>query len=99
MFSKSYCPYCKRAKEALRSFEFHSKAFEVVELDQRQDGDAILDYLAEKTGARTVPRVFIGGRFFGGGDDTVAAKVNGVLENKLFEAGAIHAEPVRHPEM
>lgn len=34
--------------------------------------NAIQDYLKEKTGARSVPRVFINGTFFGGGDDTVS---------------------------
>lgn len=33
--------------------------------------DTIQDYLKTKTGARSVPRVFINGKFFGGGDDTV----------------------------
>lgn len=52
MFSKSYCPYCKRAKQALNSFEFRPDAFGVIELDHRSDGEEILDYLREKTGAR-----------------------------------------------
>ena len=33
--------------------------------------DDIQDALAEITGARSVPRVFVGGAFIGGGDDTV----------------------------
>ncbi len=41
------------------------------QLDQRQDGDSIQDALLEVTGGRSVPRVFIGGAFIGGGDDTV----------------------------
>ena len=35
--------------------------YKVIELEARQDGSAIQQYLAELTGARTVPRVFIGG--------------------------------------
>jgi hypothetical protein len=42
------------------------------QLDQRDDGDAIQAALAEITGGRSVPRVFIGGKFIGGGDDTVS---------------------------
>ena len=37
------------------------------------------------TGATSVPRVFIGGKFLGGGDDTVAAGRNGSLK-KLIDA-------------
>ena len=36
--------------------------YKVIELETRQDGSAIQQYLAELTGARTVPRVFIGGK-------------------------------------
>jgi glutaredoxin-related protein len=35
--------------------------------------------------------VFIGGEFFGGGDDTVAALKKGTLEEKLKAAGALPA--------
>jgi hypothetical protein len=43
-----------------------------VQLDQRDDGDAIQAALGEITGGKSVPRVFIGGKFIGGGDDTVS---------------------------
>ena len=36
--------------------------YKVIELEARADGSAIQQYLAELTGARTVPRVFIGGK-------------------------------------
>jgi len=36
-----------------------------------------------------VPRVFIGGTFLGGGDDTVAAQQKGTLEEKLKAANAL----------
>ncbi|EPB74690.1 hypothetical protein ANCCEY_06223 [Ancylostoma ceylanicum] len=41
------------------------------------------------TGARSVPRVFINQKFFGGGDDTAAAAKNGKLAQLLKEAQAI----------
>lgn len=48
------------------------------------DGPAIQQALAF-TGATSVPRVFIGGKFFGGGDDTAAAARSGQLK-KLIDA-------------
>ena len=89
VFSKTYCPYCKNAKEAIESFKLVPNAYETIELEERKDCDAIQDYLKELTGARSVPRVFINGKFFGGGDDTVKAKENGKLQTLLKEAGAI----------
>ena len=61
VFSKSYCPYCTKAKRALQKFLAAAK-IKVVELDERQDGAEIQDYLAELTGGRSVPRVFVGGQ-------------------------------------
>lgn len=41
-----------------------------IQLDQRDDGSSIQQYLGSVTGQRTVPQVFINGKFIGGGDDT-----------------------------
>lgn len=80
VFSKTYCPYCTKAKRALQSVG--AKAV-VIELDERPDGDAIQAELARMTGARTVPRVFVNGKCIGGGDDTAALAANGQLAKML----------------
>ena len=56
------------------------------QLDERPDGDAVQDALLEITGGRSVPRVFIGGKYFGGGDDTVAALKSGKLAKLIADA-------------
>ncbi|XP_018332324.1 glutaredoxin-C3 [Agrilus planipennis] len=76
IFSKTYCPYCKMAKEV---FDKIAENYTAVELDQRPDGDEIQDILLELTGARTVPRVFVNGECLGGGSDVKA----------LFESGKL----------
>lgn len=80
MFSKTFCPYCTKAKDALKSV---GASFEVMEIENRSDMDAIQDYLKELTGARSVPRVFINGKFYGGGDETSAGAKNGDLAKKI----------------
>ncbi|VDN83926.1 unnamed protein product [Brugia pahangi] len=87
VFSKSYCPYCKNAKRALSTFRMRGDLYKIIELDEREDCDKIQDILLQLTGARSVPRVFIGGKCIGGGDDTVAAQKDGRLEKLLKEAG------------
>jgi glutaredoxin 3 len=86
VFSKSYCPYCKKAKETLRSLGANPVVFE---LDLRSDGVAIQEYLYRLTDRRTVPNVFIKGKSIGGGDDTEAMYKSGQLKDKLRRAGAI----------
>lgn len=85
IFSKSFCPYCHKAKDAFRSIGV--KPF-VMELDDRPDMDDIQNALGNLTGKRSVPRVFIDGVFLGGGDDTAAAAANGSLLAKCQAAGA-----------
>ena len=41
------------------------------------------------TGGRSVPRVFIEGKFIGGGDETMAAHKSGNMQKMLQDAGAI----------
>ncbi|XP_068581201.1 glutaredoxin 2 isoform X2 [Cebidichthys violaceus] len=67
IFSKTTCPYCKMAKNV---FSEIGATYKVIELDEHDDGRRVQEALAQMTGARTVPRVFINGRCIGGGSDT-----------------------------
>jgi glutaredoxin 3 len=70
VFSKSYCPYCIKAKNLLKS---KNATFALFELDQRDDGSFALttgaeiqDYLASLSGQKTVPNIFIDSKHVGG---------------------------------
>ncbi|KAG1106449.1 Glutaredoxin [Mucor circinelloides] len=80
VFSKSYCPYCKRAKDVLKKLGVE---FFVIELDNESNGAAIQDYLHQKTGQRTVPNIFINQKHIGGCDDLLAAERSGALQKAL----------------
>eukprot|EP00486_Rosalina_sp_Unknown_P004176 CAMPEP_0201576300 /NCGR_PEP_ID=MMETSP0190_2-20130828/22044_1 /ASSEMBLY_ACC=CAM_ASM_000263 /TAXON_ID=37353 /ORGANISM="Rosalina sp." /LENGTH=217 /DNA_ID=CAMNT_0048007011 /DNA_START=331 /DNA_END=984 /DNA_ORIENTATION=- len=70
MISKSFCPFCKKAFEILSKY---NKDIIKKEIDidfNEEDMKAIQDYLKGTTGASSVPRVFIDGKFIGGCDDT-----------------------------
>jgi len=85
MFSKSTCPFCKKAKAAFADIGVTPTVFE---LDKEEIGPtgAVQDILQGITGARSVPRVFIGGKFIGGGDDTVAKAATGELKELVDAA-------------
>ncbi|GBG74465.1 hypothetical protein CBR_g18876 [Chara braunii] len=80
IFSKSYCPYCKRAKNVFKELK---ETPYVVELDLRDDGGSIQEEIGKMHGVWTVPQVFIGGQRLGGSDDTVAAYSSGKLQKML----------------
>jgi len=66
VFSKSYCGYSMKAKNAFKELGVPHK---VVELDQHPQGQQLQSALRELTGRGTVPNVFISGKSVGGGDD------------------------------
>ncbi|XP_061345652.1 glutaredoxin-C3 [Gastrolobium bilobum] len=80
MFSKSYCPYCLRAKRMFG--ELNEQPF-VVELDLRDDGYEIRSVLLDLTGRSTVPQVYVNGKHIGGSDDLRAAIQSGELQKLL----------------
>lgn len=81
VFSKTYCPYCSRAKDAL--YGLKANGMEVYELDVRKDGDELQAALLALTGQRTVPNIFIGGKHVGGCDTTLAKIADGSLQKML----------------
>ena len=70
MISKTYCPFCTMAKNALKNYAIPLEKIKIMEIENHQDCQEIQDYMWQLTGERTVPRVFIGGKFIGGGTET-----------------------------
>jgi len=80
IYSKTWCPYCTQCKELLDSM---GQPYAVVELDRRDDGEAVQAALLTLTQQRTVPSVFVAGMHLGGNDDTQAAARSGRLAEML----------------
>jgi len=85
VFSKPTCQYCKMAKEVL---DGTGVDYTVEEIESREDCDKLQDIFKLLTGARTVPRVFVGGKCIGGGSETYSLHNQGKLVPMLKEAGA-----------
>ncbi|KAF1326366.1 Glutaredoxin, partial [Globisporangium splendens] len=85
VYSKSYCPYCSKTKALLKEL---GASFEVVELDQINDGDDQQSALEAITGQRTVPNTFIGGKTVGGNSDIQKLHKNNQLVDKLKAVSA-----------
>ncbi|XP_029003703.1 glutaredoxin 2 isoform X1 [Betta splendens] len=76
IFSKTTCPYCRMAKNVFNEI---GATYKVIELDEHNDGRSLQEALAQMTGARTVPRVFVNGNCIGGGSDTKQLHQQGKL--------------------
>ncbi|KAJ5583644.1 hypothetical protein N7535_002264 [Penicillium sp. DV-2018c] len=87
IFSKSYCPYSKKAKSILlEHYSIQPPPF-VVELDQHPLGPHLQALLAQSTGRRTVPNVLVNGKSIGGGDDIAALDQSDELASTLRQMG------------
>jgi len=74
IYTKKNCAYCVRAKALLKR---KGVPFQEVDAEAR---DELRTWLAEVTGQKTVPQIFVDGRPLGGFDDIDALDREGRLE-------------------
>lgn len=78
MYSRSWCPYCRAAKELLES-----KGAAYNEIDIEREGGARQEMVQKAGGRTSVPQIFINGRHVGGCDDLYALDGRGELDRLL----------------
>ncbi len=77
IYTKSWCPYCARAKADL-----DRKSVSYVEIDVTTDTVRELE-MVNRSARHTVPQIFIDGYHLGGSDDLLAADNSGLLDQML----------------
>ncbi|KAI1170256.1 thioredoxin-like protein [Nemania sp. FL0916] len=87
IFSKTYCPYSKKAKGILLEKYIIEPTPYVVELNEHPLGSELQDLLAKKTGRKTVPNILINGKSIGGGDDIAELDGRKTLIDKFKDMG------------
>ncbi|KAF2108072.1 thioredoxin-like protein [Lophiotrema nucula] len=87
IFSKTHCPYSKKAKHILLDLYSISPTPYVVELDQHALGPQLQATLADTTGRHTVPNVLLMGKSIGGGDDIEELHQTGRLLDTVKSMG------------
>ena len=75
IYTKSWCPYCQKAKALLASKHV---AFEEIDVGNDPEGQAAMAKRAN--GRSTVPQIFIKGTHVGGCDDLHALEDAGKLD-------------------
>ncbi|NTS77230.1 glutaredoxin 3 [Catenovulum sp. SM1970] len=77
IYSKDWCPFCKRAKQLLAS---KGTRFKNIDIEAKPELRAEMVSLS---GRQTVPQIFINNRHIGGCDDLFALESQGELEPLL----------------
>ncbi|KAL4877209.1 thioredoxin-like protein [Aspergillus karnatakaensis] len=98
IFSKSYCPYSKKAKRILMDEYSIIPTPHVVELDQHPLGARLQALLGDNTGRRTVPNILVNGRSIGGGDDIAGLDEHNELASRLKSLGGKWLQEVKRKE-
>ena len=80
MYSKSWCPYCDRAKHLLRE---KGQTWTEIDIEEQP---AKRTEMVERSRRTTVPQIFIGDRHVGGFDDLYALDKAGELDKLLGRA-------------
>jgi glutaredoxin 3 len=77
MYTKSWCPYCERARELLKR---KGVAFQEIDIET-QPGQR--ENMIRRSGRHTVPQIFIGEHLVGGSDDLYELDAAGGLDPLL----------------
>jgi glutaredoxin 3 len=77
MYTKSWCPYCERARDLLRR---KGVAFQEIDIEA-QPGQR--EEMLRRGGGYTVPQIFIGEHLVGGSDDLYELDAAGGLDPLL----------------
>jgi glutaredoxin 3 len=80
MYSTAVCPFCIRAEQLLRRKGVAEIEKVRVDLDPQRRRE-----MMEKTGARTVPQIYIGETYVGGCEELYALEHEGRLEPLLAQ--------------
>lgn len=84
VLSKTYCPYCKKAKALLKGIVPEDK-IKIVELDVVENGSDLQAAGTAIHGQRTVPQIWISKKFIGGNSEVQGLNEKNELK-KLIEA-------------
>jgi glutaredoxin 3 len=80
IYTKSWCPYCARAKSLLRN---KGASFQEIDIEAQPERR---EEMIARSGRKTVPQIFIGPRHVGGCDDLHALEDAGELDTLLGAA-------------
>ncbi|KAI8059375.1 Alg9-like mannosyltransferase family-domain-containing protein [Gilbertella persicaria] len=78
LYSKTYCPYCRAAKQLISKY---CQDIKVIEVDLERDGHEIKQALYQLTGRATFPNLFKQGQSLGGYDRLSELDSQGQLTN------------------
>jgi len=96
MFALEWCEFCWSARKLFAELDIEYQSIDLDSVAYQKDdrGGKIRAVLAERTGAATIPQIFVGGEHVGGCTDLFDAHGDGSLLRKLDEIGVRYRKSV-----
>ncbi len=91
LFALEWCEFCWSVRKLFGTLgiSYRSVDLDSVEYQAGDRGGKIRAVLRERTGAPTIPQIFVAGEHLGGATDTFEAFKSGSLEETLRQAGVV----------
>jgi cysteine synthase A len=89
MFALEWCEFCWSARKMFTRLGIAYRSVDVdsVEYQKEDLGGRIRGVLTDRTGAKTLPQIFVGGEHIGGATDLFDAWRSGKLQKRMDESG------------
>ena len=92
MFALEWCEFCWSVRKLFTRLGINYRSVDVDSVAYQPDdlGGKIRAVVADRTGAKTMPQIFIGGEHIGGCTDLFDCWRNGTLQTRLDERGMVY---------
>jgi cysteine synthase A len=96
MFALEWCEFCWSVRKlfAQLGIAYHSINLDSVEFQDNDRGGKIRAVLAERTGAATIPQIYIGGQHIGGCTELFDEYSSGAMTTRLADNGVDYQQDV-----
>jgi len=92
MFALEWCEFCWSVRKLFTRLGISYRSIDVDSVEYQKDdlGGRIRAVLADRTGQKTLPQVYIGGEHIGGATDLFNAWRDGSAQKRLDDAGVAY---------
>ena len=96
MFSHEWCEFCWSVRKMFAKYEIPYLSVDLDSVAYQEDnkGGKIRAALREKTGSKTIPQIFVGGRFVGGATELFDSQKDGDLAQLLEQSSVLYNKKI-----
>jgi cysteine synthase A len=97
MFALEWCEFCWSVRKMLARYEIPYRAFDLDSVEYQKDnlGGEIRAALEVRTGAKTIPQIFIGEEHVGGATELFDAAIDGSMQRLLAQNSVKYNESIK----